>query len=77
MNIYTNYIKLCVTLVNPLLRVVKMTRGLPDWHAFAVLMVPVLVLGMVFPMTVYVLCLLLFTALVSMIMDICRVARLL
>lgn len=77
MNNYTNYIKFCVSLVIPLLRVIKMTRGLPDWFAFVVLMVPVLALGMVFPMTVYVFCLFFLTALASMIVDIFRVARLL
>lgn len=77
MNIYTNYIKLCVTLVIPLLRVVKMTRGLPDWLALVVLVVPFLALGMVFPMTVYVFCLFFLTALACMIVDICRAARLL
>lgn len=54
-----------------------MTRGLPDWCDFVVLMVPVLALGMVFPVTVYVFCLFFLTALASMIVDICRVARLL
>lgn len=77
MNIYTNYIKFCVSLVIPFLKVIKMTRGLPDWYAFVVLMVPVLALGMVFPMTVYVFCLFFLTALASMVVDVCRVARLL
>lgn len=77
MNIYTNYIKLCVILVTPLLRVVKMTRGLPDWLALVVLGVPLLALGVVFPMTVYVFCLFFLTALASMVVDICRAARLL
>lgn len=54
-----------------------MTRGLPDWCDFVVLIVPVLALGMVFPVTVYVFCLFFLTALASMIVDICRVARLL
>lgn len=76
MSTYTNYTKLCVILVIPLLGVIKMTRGLPDWLALVVLAVPFLALSMMFPMAVYVFCLFFFTALASVVVDIRRVARL-
>lgn len=77
MNIYTTYIKCCVALITPFLDALSAISGPPDGLTFMVLMVLLAALSTMFPMTMFFVSSLLTLAFVSMLVDICCVARLL
>lgn len=75
MNPLTSWIKLNAVILEPILALIGATKPLPDWLAFLLLLLPVVAVGMLYPVGTLIVTGLLLATFITMLLNMLRASE--